>query len=290
MPLHDLKDDLQQLKEELLELQRSQDESIEMIEQQHSWFRAMMASAERFFELHSKMDDDGNIVLHANQLKELHKLVFEIAADQQSPLSAPQNRLNDIANAVSRHVQEYRDGKVNLGEFELLWKEMLFIEDNEAVMPPPEKVSTMVDTEAGSIATPDASRTEHDSASGVPEQELGTPAMELGARDSPSNAAAAAIMAPSDRQELLRQVFVEFDLDKSGGVGEDEMFVLGKQRKDLGQKDREWTRPRTRVLMRKIGMNQLGQIPLNSFVRYCSCTERRLLNDDSTDVSKRLRG
>lgn len=63
------------------------------------------------------------------------------------------------------------------------------------------------------------------------------------------------------RTGFLAKVYREFDLDGGGDVGEDELLKLGRTRRRLGHKQGEWTATHNRVLMRKIGTDENGDLP-----------------------------
>ena len=70
------------------------------------------------------------------------------------------------------------------------------------------------------------------------------------------------------REEALRKVYREFDLDRNGDVGEDEMLLLGQTRRVLGQKAGEWTKQVNARLMVKIGAERNGSLSEPKFVQY----------------------
>jgi len=72
----------------------------------------------------------------------------------------------------------------------------------------------------------------------------------------------------SYRENNLRKVYQEFDLDGGGDVGDDELLLLGQTRRKLGQKSGSWTKAMNDSLMAKIGVDKNGSIPENNFVNY----------------------
>ena len=67
----------------------------------------------------------------------------------------------------------------------------------------------------------------------------------------------------------LRKVYMEFDLTGSGDVGADELLLLGRTRRKLGQKDGEWTEEMNNSLMSKIGADGTGNfLSEENFIKY----------------------
>ena len=72
-----------------------------------------------------------------------------------------------------------------------------------------------------------------------------------------------------------------FDLNGNGSVGSNEMLVLGKARRALGQKGGEWLVGQNNALMQKMGVDMKGDVPLEGFVRHFNDT----LPMDSTEFN-----
>lgn len=73
----------------------------------------------------------------------------------------------------------------------------------------------------------------------------------------------------ASRNKALSDVFHAFDYEgDNDGISEDELLMLGKARRQLGQKKGEWNREMTARLMTRIGTDHQGHIPEAKFVRY----------------------
>jgi len=71
-----------------------------------------------------------------------------------------------------------------------------------------------------------------------------------------------------DRREILRQVFGAFDIDNNGFITDNELLLLGKARRELGQKQGEWTTEMNRTLMTRIDTDGDGRIKEIEFTRF----------------------
>ena len=71
-----------------------------------------------------------------------------------------------------------------------------------------------------------------------------------------------------DKQAALRKVYREFDLDGGGGVGEDELLMLGQARRKMGQKGGERTKEMNDKLMKRMGVDNNGSVSETNFVEY----------------------
>ena len=63
----------------------------------------------------------------------------------------------------------------------------------------------------------------------------------------------------------MQSVYKVFDLDGSGEVGFDELFVLGQARRELGQKEGVWTAEKNERVMELIGRDATGDVPMGNF-------------------------
>lgn len=59
---------------------------------------------------------------------------------------------------------------------------------------------------------------------------------------------------------MLSNVYHEFDLDRSGEVGEDELLKLGQARRRLGQQVGEWSAEANKALIEAIGPDEQGAV------------------------------
>ena len=69
------------------------------------------------------------------------------------------------------------------------------------------------------------------------------------------------------RAAALHAVYKEFDLDRGGDVGRDEMLALGQARRKLGHKGGQWTEQQNEKLLVKMGSNNAGNVTAENFVR-----------------------
>jgi len=71
-----------------------------------------------------------------------------------------------------------------------------------------------------------------------------------------------------DREALLGRVFDEFDLDGAGTIEANELLLLGKARRKLGQKSGEWTPEQNKRMMAKLDKDGDGECDRSEFVKY----------------------
>jgi len=62
-----------------------------------------------------------------------------------------------------------------------------------------------------------------------------------------------------------QHVYKVFDLDGSGEVGFDELFVLGTARRELRHKGGVWTSEKNERVMELIGRDATGDVPMGNF-------------------------
>ena len=70
------------------------------------------------------------------------------------------------------------------------------------------------------------------------------------------------------RLQALQEVYRQFDLDGSGQVGKDEIFMLGQCRRKLGQREGEWTEQMNASMMANMGVDSFGNVSMRNFVEY----------------------
>eukprot|EP00658_Telonema_sp_P-2_P076661 TRINITY_DN6751_c0_g1_i4.p1 TRINITY_DN6751_c0_g1~~TRINITY_DN6751_c0_g1_i4.p1 ORF type:complete len:237 (+),score=96.07 TRINITY_DN6751_c0_g1_i4:131-841(+) len=66
----------------------------------------------------------------------------------------------------------------------------------------------------------------------------------------------------------IRDRFKAFDINGDGTIGADELLVLGRQRRKLGQKSGEWTKEMNNRLMAKLDKNGDGRVQVREFVDF----------------------
>jgi len=71
-----------------------------------------------------------------------------------------------------------------------------------------------------------------------------------------------------DREQSLKEVFHQFDLDVSGSIEPQELLRLGRMRRQLGQKEGQWTYAHNRRLIARMDRNKDGLISEQEFVRH----------------------
>jgi tellurite resistance protein len=107
---------------------------------------------------------------------------------------------------------------------------------------------------------------------------------------SPSRVASPKLdRATSRRHAALRGVFRKFDLDRGGYVEAQELMVLGKARRTLGQKSGEWNEEKNTKLIKRMDTNGDGQISENEFIEFFSNALPLLPFEFETTVSQFLK-
>jgi len=74
--------------------------------------------------------------------------------------------------------------------------------------------------------------------------------------------------ATSKRSAALRKVYREFDINRDGSVGEDELMALGQARRKLGQKSGGWSAEQNRRLLSKMRVDDGGNVAEKDFVKH----------------------
>eukprot|EP00656_Telonema_subtile_P048524 TRINITY_DN5798_c0_g1_i2.p1 TRINITY_DN5798_c0_g1~~TRINITY_DN5798_c0_g1_i2.p1 ORF type:complete len:256 (-),score=64.19 TRINITY_DN5798_c0_g1_i2:26-793(-) len=92
--------------------------------------------------------------------------------------------------------------------------------------------------------------------------------------------------AEAYRQAQLGAVFREFDLNNSGSISEQELFELGKARRELGQAGGNWTPEQSKRLIQKMDKDQDGLIGEAEFVEYFSSVLPQNADDFETEVKQ----
>ena len=70
------------------------------------------------------------------------------------------------------------------------------------------------------------------------------------------------------RQQELRKVFRQFDLDDSGEIASDELMALGTARRALGQKQGAWTEEKNARLVANMDASGDGLVDEKEFCQY----------------------
>jgi len=70
------------------------------------------------------------------------------------------------------------------------------------------------------------------------------------------------------RQVKLAEVFAQFDLDGGGSIDSTELMQLGEARRELGQKDDEWTEERNAKLVESLDSDGDGRVSCTEFVEH----------------------
>jgi len=70
------------------------------------------------------------------------------------------------------------------------------------------------------------------------------------------------------RADELEEIYREFDIDRDGSVGEEEMFALGTARFELGQKSTPWTHDHNKTLLEQMGCEGNENVSMRNFVDY----------------------
>ena len=91
--------------------------------------------------------------------------------------------------------------------------------------------------------------------------------------EQPDGRAQAGLQA-LDRKNMLREVFRAFDIDNNGFITDNELLMLGKARRELGQKQGEWTKEMNASLMKRIdtdGDGKIKEVGSSSMVNLINC-------------------
>ena len=70
------------------------------------------------------------------------------------------------------------------------------------------------------------------------------------------------------RRRSLAQVFSRFDLDSNGVISSRELKTLGTARRTLGQKETSWTEAKNLKLLRRMDLNDDGEVDKIEFVHH----------------------
>ena len=72
----------------------------------------------------------------------------------------------------------------------------------------------------------------------------------------------------TERRERLKVVFKEFDLDGNGSIETKELLLLGKARRELNQKEGNWTAEQNQRLVSKLDTDRDGTVSESEFVKH----------------------
>merc|ERR1712216_487741 len=72
------------------------------------------------------------------------------------------------------------------------------------------------------------------------------------------------------RAKALREVFAQFDLNDNGYIETWELYLLGRTRRRLGQKQAEWTEEMNRDCIDRMDENKDGLVEESEFIKYFS--------------------
>jgi hypothetical protein len=72
----------------------------------------------------------------------------------------------------------------------------------------------------------------------------------------------------SMRRERLRYVYRSFDIDDNGSLTPEELFMIGKARREVGQKRTVWNEEKHQKMLGHMGQGAQGDVTEEDFTRY----------------------